>query len=84
MNQSHSTHSDLLQQADSPSSNSANIDMQVHEEFTKWAVDHGAIIDGVSPFRFPGKGLGLVANKNFEVQELQWIVIPLFEYSCAC
>lgn len=67
MNQSHSTHSDLLQQADSPSSNSANIDMQVHEEFTKWAVDHGAIIDGVSPFRFPGKGLGLVANKNFEI-----------------
>lgn len=66
--QSYITISDLLQQA-APSSNySASMDMQVHQEFTKWAVNQGVVINDVSPFRFPEKGLGLVANKNFEVK----------------
>ncbi|KAF7913951.1 uncharacterized protein EAF01_000357 [Botrytis porri] len=43
------------------------MDMQVHEEFTKWAVNQGVIINNASPFRFPEKGLGLIANKNFEI-----------------
>ncbi|TGO40946.1 hypothetical protein BHYA_0029g00560 [Botrytis hyacinthi] len=43
------------------------MDMQVHQEFTKWAVNQGVVINNVSPFRFPEKGLGLIANKNFEI-----------------
>ncbi|TGO24286.1 hypothetical protein BPAE_0107g00330 [Botrytis paeoniae] len=43
------------------------MDMQVHQEFTKWALNEGVVINNVSPFRFPEKGLGLVANKNFEI-----------------
>ncbi|KAK6614678.1 Ribosomal lysine N-methyltransferase set11 [Botrytis cinerea] len=46
------------------------MDMQVHQEFTKWAVNQGVVINDVSPFRFPEKGLGLVANKNFETGDI--------------
>ncbi|KAG4027035.1 hypothetical protein MFRU_033g00060 [Monilinia fructicola] len=44
-----------------------NTDMQIHHEFTQWAVNQGVIINGIAPFRFPGKGLGLVANRDFKI-----------------
>lgn len=58
---------------------SGNMDMRIHQDFTKWATAQGVIINGVSPFRFPEKGLGLVANKDFEVNE-----VPLFEDPDSC
>lgn len=81
-NRSPSTNSNHLLQTDSSPSNSTKMDMQIHEEFTKWAVTQGVIINEVSPFRFPGKGLGLVANKDFEVQELSWKIAPFRKISC--
>ena len=65
MDGSNSTNSHLLEQAD-PSSN-ANMHLQVHQEFTQWAITQGVIINQIASFRFPGKGLGLIANKDFEV-----------------
>ncbi|QSZ30824.1 hypothetical protein DSL72_000382 [Monilinia vaccinii-corymbosi] len=62
------SHLELQQQADPPSSDSSmNMDMQIHHEFTQWAINQSVIINGIAPFRFPGKGLGLVANKDFEL-----------------
>ncbi|RAL67807.1 hypothetical protein DID88_008534 [Monilinia fructigena] len=67
MDHSNDTNAHLLQEADSSSSNGTGIDMQIHHEFTQWAVSQGVIINGIAPFRFPGKGLGLVANRDFEI-----------------
>jgi hypothetical protein len=41
--------------------------MDVHHKFTAWAVKQGADINGIAPHRFPGKGLGIIAEKDFEV-----------------
>ncbi|ESZ89636.1 hypothetical protein SBOR_9985 [Sclerotinia borealis F-4128] len=60
----------MVQSNDTNSHYSLNIGMQVHREFTEWAVNQGVIINGIAPFRFPGKGLGLVANKDFEIGDI--------------
>lgn len=70
MDRSNDTNSHILQEADLSSSDMMNTDMQIHHEFTQWAVNQGVIINGIAPFRFPGKGLGLVANRDFKVNEL--------------
>ncbi|KAI9645322.1 hypothetical protein NHQ30_006058 [Ciborinia camelliae] len=67
MDQSSNRNSDILQQGGPSPSYDANTDMRVHQEFTKWAATQGVIINGVFPFRFPEKGLGLIANKDFEI-----------------
>jgi hypothetical protein len=41
--------------------------MEIHEEFTKWAVDRGVKINDVSAHRFNGRGLGIIADKKLEV-----------------
>lgn len=38
-----------------------------HESFTEWAISQGIIPNGVSPARFPGRGLGMIATRNIKV-----------------
>lgn len=38
-----------------------------HELFTEWAKSQGIVINGVSPARFPGRGLGMIATRKIEV-----------------
>ncbi|PYH80763.1 ribosomal N-lysine methyltransferase [Aspergillus uvarum CBS 121591] len=40
-----------------------------HEAFTEWALSQGIIINGVSPARFPGRGLGMIATRHVEKDE---------------
>ncbi|PYH65303.1 uncharacterized protein BO88DRAFT_407932 [Aspergillus vadensis CBS 113365] len=37
-----------------------------HELFTEWAKSQGIVINGVSPARFPGRGLGMIATRKIE------------------
>jgi len=41
--------------------------MEIHEEFTRWAVEKGVKINGIKAHRFEGRGLGIIAEKDFEV-----------------
>jgi hypothetical protein len=41
--------------------------MEIHHEFTAWAVKNGLNINGIAPHRFPGRGLGIVAVERHEV-----------------
>lgn len=38
-----------------------------HLECMQWAIFHGAEVRGVTPARFPGRGLGMVATRTIEV-----------------
>jgi hypothetical protein len=42
--------------------------MEKHIEFTKWAVAQGVIINGIAAHKFLGRGLGIIAEKNFKVR----------------
>jgi hypothetical protein len=42
--------------------------MENHIEFTKWAVAQGVVINGIAAHRFPGRGLGIIAEKNLKVR----------------
>ncbi|KAL4740216.1 hypothetical protein BDV11DRAFT_103888 [Aspergillus similis] len=41
-----------------------------HELFTQWAVSQGIIVNGVGPARFPGRGLGLMAMRSIQEDEV--------------
>jgi hypothetical protein len=41
--------------------------MEIHEEFTAWAVERGVKINGVAAHKFEGRGLGIIATKKHEV-----------------
>jgi hypothetical protein len=38
-----------------------------HTEFMTWAISQGVEINGVTPARFPGRGLGLVTDRTVKV-----------------
>ena len=42
-------------------------DANLSPSLTKWGASHGAMINGVSAHQFPGKGLGIVAERRLEV-----------------
>ncbi|TVY21615.1 Ribosomal lysine N-methyltransferase set11, partial [Lachnellula arida] len=44
-------------------------DMDAHRKFTQWVLTQNVEINGVAPHRFPGKGLGIVAEKDLKVGE---------------
>jgi hypothetical protein len=46
---------------------SVNQNMEIHEEFTNWAVERGVKINGVAAHKFEGRGLGIIATKKHEV-----------------
>lgn len=39
-----------------------------HEAFTEWALVQGVIANGVTPARFPGRGLGMIATRKIKVR----------------
>lgn len=38
-----------------------------HYHFLQWALSNGIQINGVAPFRFPGRGMGIIATRTIEV-----------------
>jgi hypothetical protein len=44
--------------------------MTNHEQLTTWAIDRGFKLNGIRARSFPGRGLGIVAEKNIEVGHL--------------
>jgi hypothetical protein len=44
--------------------------MTNHEQLTKWAINRGFKLNGIRAHSFPGRGLGIVAEKNIEVGHL--------------
>jgi len=52
--------------------------MEIHEEFTKWAIERGVKINGIKPHRFEGRGLGIIAEKDFRVREAWFPTVLLY------
>ena len=44
------------------------VGMDVLEDLTKWAVARGVKLDGIAAHKFPGKGLGVIAEENLCVR----------------
>jgi hypothetical protein len=42
-------------------------DMEKHRDFVKWAISNGVEVNGVVPHRFPGRGLGIIAEQSHKV-----------------
>lgn len=42
-------------------------EMDIHKEFTEWAVARGLKLNGIAIHRFPGRGLGIIAEKDLKV-----------------
>jgi len=42
--------------------------MEKHIEFTKWVITQGVTINGIAAHKFPGRGLGIIAEKNLKVR----------------
>jgi hypothetical protein len=42
-----------------------------HHNFVQWALSNGIQINGVAPFRFPGRGMGIIATRTIEVSYIQ-------------
>ncbi|TAQ84510.1 hypothetical protein B7494_g7176 [Chlorociboria aeruginascens] len=43
--------------------------MDIHKEFTTWALAQGVTLNGIAPHMFPGRGLGILAEKTLEAGE---------------
>jgi hypothetical protein len=50
--------------------------MENHREFTEWAVARGVEINGIAAHRFPGRGLGIIAEKDFKAG------VSFFNFAC--
>ncbi|KAL3420204.1 SET domain-containing protein [Phlyctema vagabunda] len=50
--------------------------MDIHKEFTEWAVAQGVKINGIAAHKFPGKGLGIIAEKRHEAGDTV-LTVPL-------
>ncbi|OCT48404.1 hypothetical protein CLCR_04452 [Cladophialophora carrionii] len=44
-------------------------DPDLSAELTKWALSQGASIDGIAAHAFPGRGLGIIAQRKLEPLE---------------
>jgi hypothetical protein len=51
--------------------------MDVHKEFTEWAVARGVKINGIAAHRFPRRGLGIIAEKKFKASG-KFLLVCLF------
>ncbi|KAK2629696.1 hypothetical protein QTJ16_000516 [Diplocarpon rosae] len=50
--------------------------MDIHEEFTKWAVQKGVKINGIAAHKFEGRGLGIIAEKKLKANT-SLLTVPL-------
>lgn len=46
--------------------------MEKHQRFTVWAIMRGVKINGLAAHRFPGKGLGIIAERRHVVRGTDW------------
>jgi len=44
--------------------------MELHEKLTEWAVSRGTKLNGITAHRFPGKGMGIIAQRNIQAGEV--------------
>ncbi|KAL7620989.1 hypothetical protein AAE478_008300 [Parahypoxylon ruwenzoriense] len=44
--------------------------MEPHEALITWAIEQGVRLDGIAPERIPGRGIGLVATRAIEPEEI--------------
>jgi len=61
--------------------------MERHIEFTEWAVAQGVKLNGIAAHKFPGRGLGVIAEKRIVVRGISLLVMFLlhcrvFHISC--
>ncbi|KAE8151936.1 SET domain-containing protein [Aspergillus avenaceus] len=49
---------------------------EAHEQFAQWATSQGIKAEGVSPARFPGRGLGMIATRSIKEHEAI-VTVPL-------
>jgi hypothetical protein len=42
--------------------------MDVHKKFTEWVIERGVKVNGIRPHGFEGRGLGIMAEQDFEVR----------------
>ncbi|KAJ6051501.1 uncharacterized protein N7446_006133 [Penicillium canescens] len=47
-----------------------------HHNFLQWALFNGIQINGVAPVRFPGRGMGIIATRTIEANEIM-IAVPV-------
>ncbi|CAI7564541.1 unnamed protein product [Penicillium bialowiezense] len=47
-----------------------------HDRFFKWAVSNGIQANGVVPCRFPGRGMGMIATRTIEADEIM-LTVPV-------
>jgi hypothetical protein len=57
----------VISKTDGPLSISLIYEMDIHKEFTEWAVARGAKLNGIAAHRFPGKGFGIIAEEKLQV-----------------
>lgn len=55
--------------------------MDIHKEFAEWAVARGIKVNGIAAHRFPGRGLGIIAEKNFKARRKGPLVCS---FICSC
>jgi hypothetical protein len=55
--------------------------MEKHIEFTNWAVAQGIIINGITAHKFAGRGLGIIAEKNFKVRRTDTVHWTTFKHT---
>lgn len=48
-----------------------------HELFAEWAFAQGVIANGVTPARFPGRGLGMIATREIKVGDSERFKVPV-------
>jgi hypothetical protein len=60
----------LINSLDVPLSINLIPEMEIYKEFTEWAVARGVKLNGIAIHRFPGRGLGIIAEKKLEVCEI--------------
>ncbi|KAG0650498.1 Ribosomal lysine N-methyltransferase 2 [Hyphodiscus hymeniophilus] len=53
--------------------------MEVHRDFTEWAVSRGVKINGIAAHKFPGRGLGIIAEKSFKASLSSIVYISVQE-----
>jgi hypothetical protein len=62
-------------ETDGPLSTSLVYEMDIHKEFTEQAVAQGVKLNGIAARRFPGKGLGIIAEKKLKVCKTKFYVV---------
>lgn len=58
--------------------------MSNHDSLTEWALSRGYKLNGIKAHAFAGRGLGVIAERNIEVGNLQTRILLCRCYLVAC